>query len=159
MHGCVSHINLINYYFGKHNDSINMQQFVYSFNKVCIFHFHYGPLLSIQKVHYNRYVPVQSNIQLFCLFGVVHETVMLTFLALKMRDYHPLQQNIENEYHPLQQNIENEYHPLQQKIENEYHPLQQNIENEYHPLQQCIENHSLSKLHFAGHSEQMSIIH
>ena len=71
--------------------------FIHLTKYVCIFHFHYGPLLSIQEVHYYRYVPVQLNIQLFCLLGVVNETVMLIFSALKMRDYHPLQQNVENE--------------------------------------------------------------
>ena len=95
--GHVSHINLINYNFGIHNDSINMQQFVYSFNKVCVYlsfslwatAFYTGSSLLP--------IPVQSNIQLFCLLGVVNETVMLIFSALKMRDYHPLQQNVENE--------------------------------------------------------------
>ena len=140
MHGCVSHINLINYYFGIHNDSINMQQFVYSFNKVCVYlSFHYGPLLSIQEVHYYWYVPVQLNIQLFGLLGVVNETVMLIFSALKMRDYHPLQQNIENEW-------------VSSFTAEHWESL-----SEYAPLEQCINNEWLSS-YTAEHWGWVSVI-
>ena len=56
MQGHVIHINLINYILAYTMIVLTCNSlFIHLTKYVCIFHFHYGPLLSIQEVHYYRY--------------------------------------------------------------------------------------------------------